>query len=347
MEFVALTARLQQRIDLTDTEIEAAADALASAEVGDEAKAEFLTVLARKGETPDEVAAFARAFRDRAIDPKVGEWAARGIDVVGTGGDRTGTFNISTATLFVLAAAGVPVLKHGNRSITSKCGSADFLEALGLRIEAPAEVQRRALAELGLCFFYAPAYHPAFKQIAGVRRTLAARGQRTIFNLLGPLINPARPAYQLVGVYDATWVQPLAAALDRIGLTSAAVVHGEIAPGRGVDELTSVTVNHVAGGGRLRDWGGTWRPGKFGLAAGSWDHLVGGDVQENLGIFRALLAGRGPSSLEDTIVLNAAVGLFVAQRVASVEAGVELARESLLGGLVAAKVAAMQEFYLS
>ncbi|QYM80181.1 anthranilate phosphoribosyltransferase [Horticoccus luteus] len=347
MELAALTARLHQRIDLEDQEIEAAANALASADVGDEPKAEFLTALAHKGETPGEVAAFARAFRDRAIDPQVSEWAVRGIDVVGTGGDRTGTFNISTATLFVVAAAGVPVLKHGNRSITSKCGSADFLEALGVKIDAPAAVQRRALAELGLCFFFAPAYHPAFKQVAGVRRTLATRGQRTIFNLLGPLINPARPAHQLLGVFAASWVQPLAGALERIGLAAAAVVHGEIEPGRGVDELTSVTVNHVAGSGRLRGWGGRWERGKFGLAAGTWDHLLGGDVQDNLAIFRALLAGRGPASLEDTIVLNAAVALFVAQRVSSVEAGVELARSLLLGGAVEAKLAATREFYLS
>ena len=164
-------------------------------------EADFLLALAEKGETPAEVAAFAAGISSLAVDPGVSDWADRAIDVCGTGGDGSGTFNISTAVSFIVAAAGVPVFKHGNRSITSKCGSADLLEALGIRLDATAEQVRASLEAVSFCFFFAPAYHPAFKEIMPVRKALATEGKRTIFNLLGPLINPGKPAHQLLGVF--------------------------------------------------------------------------------------------------------------------------------------------------
>ncbi|MEI6052440.1 MAG: anthranilate phosphoribosyltransferase, partial [Opitutaceae bacterium] len=187
-DLAALTLQLHARQDLLPSEIEGAAAALAASDLTDEIKAAFLTALSAKGESVAEVAGFAQAFRSRAVNPGVGEWSERAIDIVGTGGDHAGGFNISSLVVLVLASAGVPVMKHGNRGITSKCGSADLLAGLGVDLAAPPEKLRRALAELGFVFFFAPNYHPAFKNIAPVRKALAARGQRTVFNILGPLI---------------------------------------------------------------------------------------------------------------------------------------------------------------
>lgn len=340
-----LTAQLAVGRDLTPAEVECAAAALAATDETDEAKAALLTALAAKGETAAEVAAFATAFRARALNPGVEQWASRAIDIVGTGGDHAGGFNISSLVVLVLASAGVTVMKHGNRGITSKCGSADLLAALGVNLEAPPEKLRRALDELGYCFFYAPAYHPAFKHIAPVRKALAARGQRTVFNILGPLINPGRPAHLLLGVFAETWVEKLATALDSLGAQAGLAVHGVIAPGRGIDELTTATVNHVHGFGRLREVAGEWRPADFGLAAAPFDELVGGDLAANVAIVEALLAGRGPTGLVDTIALNAAVAMWIVGKTASVREGVPVARELLIGGAVKNKIAATREFY--
>src|SRR5687768_12007496 len=179
-QLTELTARLESRTDLSSADVELAAAALAGTGETDEVKGAFLSALGRKGETAEEVAAFAQAFRGRAVNPGVEAWSERAIDIVGTGGDHAGGFNISSAVVLLLAAAGVTVMKHGNRGITSKCGSADLLSALGVNLEAsPAQLQR-ALDQLGFVFFFAPAYHPAFKHIAPVRKALAARGERSV-----------------------------------------------------------------------------------------------------------------------------------------------------------------------
>jgi anthranilate phosphoribosyltransferase len=341
----ALTERLLARADLAPGEVESAAGELAAADLADDVKAAFLTALAAKGETADEVAAFARAFRARAVDPGVGAWSERAIDIVGTGGDHSGGFNVSSLVVLVLASAGMVVMKHGNRAVTSKSGSADLLGALGVRIDAPPEVARRALAELGFAYFFAPAYHPAFRHIGPVRRALAARGQRTVFNILGPLTNPGRPAQIILGVFAPGWVPRLAAALDSLGVAAGLVVHGEIGPGQGIDELTTATSNLVAGAGRLRAVQGTWRAADFGLTPAPFSDLLGGDLAANLALTEAILAGRGPAGLVDTIALNAAVGLWIGGRAATVREGLAPARELLLGGAVRRKLAAVREFY--
>ena len=341
----ALTTQLTAGQDLAPAEVETAAVALAAADSGDDTKAAFLTALATKGETTAEVAAFATAFRSRAVNPGVEAWAPRAIDIVGTGGDHAGGFNISSLVVLVLASAGVTVMKHGNRGITSKCGSADLLAALGVNLEAPPEKLRRALDELGFVFFFAPGYHPAFKHIVPVRKALAARGQRTIFNILGPLINPGRPAHVLLGVFAAAWVDKLAGALDTLGAQAGLAAHGVIAPGRGIDELTTATTNRVRGFGHRREVNGQWLAADFGLAPAKFDDLVGGDLPANLAIVEALLHGRGPAGLVDTIVLNAAVALWIVGKTASVREGLAPARELLLGGPVKKKIAATKEFY--
>ena len=342
-----LTSKLSARHDLSPGEVAAAVECLASPDVGDDDKAAFLTALATKGETPGEVAAFAVEFRGRAVDPGLGAWSERAIDIVGTGGDHAGAFNISSLVVLVLACAGVPVTKHGNRGYTSRCGSADLLSALGVDIEAPATRQRAAMEQLGFVFLFAPAYQPAFRHIGPVRKTLAARGQRTIFNILGPLINPARPAHILLGVYASPWVSRLAGALDTLGIGAGLAVHGVLGPHHGVDELTTAAVNQVRGAGRLRNVSGEWRAGDFGLPASPFAELLGGDLAANLALTESLLAGRGPAGLADTIALNAAVGLWICGRTPSVREGINPARDLLLGGQVRRKIEAAKEFFRS
>lgn len=343
----ALTVRLQSRQNLEPEEVRQAAAALASPEVADGPKGDFLLALADKGETPAEIAGLAAAFRGMAIDPGVQEFAPRAIDIVGTGGDHAGGFNVSSLVVLVLASAGVPVMKHGNRGITSLCGSADLLAGLGVEITAAPEKSRRALAELGFAFFFAPNYHPAFKHIGPVRKALAAQGRRTVFNILGPLINPGRPAHILLGTYAAPLVERLADTLEELGQPAGLVGHGLLGDGKGIDELTTATPNLVRGVGRLRAVRGTWETGSFGLQAAPFDELRGGDVTANLAAVEAILAGRGPAGLVDTIVLNAAVALHITGRTPDVAAGVPQARELLLGGAVRAKIAATREFYRS
>jgi len=342
-----LTSHLAAGRELSPVQVESAAAALAATTETDDTKAGFLTALATKGETPGEVAAFAAAFRARAINPGVEAWAPRAIDIVGTGGDHAGGFNISSLVVLTLASAGVTVMKHGNRGITSKCGSADLLGALGVNLEAPPEKLRLALDELGFVFFFAPAYHPAFKHIMPVRKALAARGQRTIFNILGPLINPGRPAHLLLGVFAEAWVEKLAGALETLGAQTGLAAHGVIAPDRGIDELTTATTNRVRGFGRMRDVRAEWTAPEFGFAPARFDDLVGGDLAANLAIVETLLAGRAPTGLVDTITLNAAVAMWIVGRTPSVRDGVPLARELLLGGAVKNKIAATREFYRS
>lgn len=344
---IELTAALAERRELRPEEIPAAAAALADVGVPEGEKADFLTELSAKGETVGEVAGLARAFRGWSVDPGVGKWAPDAIDIVGTGGDHAGGFNISSMVVFVLASAGAVVMKHGNRGITSKCGSADLMAALGVDVEAPPEKQRRALDELGFAYFFAPSYHPAFRHIMPVRKALAARGRRTVFNILGPLINPGRPAHVLLGVYAEAWVSRLAGALDELGVAAGIAVHGVLGPGRGIDELTTAGVNHVRGAGRLKGLGAEWRAGDFGMPTADFADLRGGDLEANKAIVQAVLAGRGPSGLVDTIVLNSATGLWILGRVASVAEGTAAARELLLGGAVARKIDAAREFFRS
>jgi anthranilate phosphoribosyltransferase len=342
-----LTPQLSAGQDLSADQVAAAVAALGSPQEPDEGKAAFLTALADKGESPGELAGFATAFRALALNPGVEAWAPQAIDIVGTGGDHAGGFNISSLVILVLAAAGVPVMKHGNRGITSKSGSADLLAALGVDLAAPPEKARAALAELGYVFFFAPKYHPAFKHIAPVRKALAAQGRRTIFNILGPLINPGRPAYILLGVYSLPLVTKMALALEELGQGAGLVGHGVISPVLGIDELTTATVNHVQGVGRLREVRAKWRAEDLGLRSAPFAELQGGEVAANLATVEAILAGRGPAGLVDTVVLNAAVGLQIVGRTATIQEGLEPARELLLGGAVARKIKATKEFYSS
>ena len=318
--------------DLELDQAAALAELLIDAEVSEESKRDCLLALSAKGETATEVAAFASTFRTHAVDPNVEEWASRAIDVCGTGGDGSGTFNISTAVSFIVAAAGVPVFKHGNRSVTSKCGSADLIEAIGIKIDATNKKIHDSLHELNFCFFYAPSYHPAFKEIMPVRRALAEAGQRTIFNLLGPLINPGRPAYQLLGVFSKKWVQPLANVLDKLGLSAGLVAHGQSRLGNALDELSCAGENHVAGVGSLTAVSKTLNVADVGLPNCAFSDLHGGDVTANLATMHALLSGDKnavPIGLRNSVLLNAGAALWISGAASDIIGGVALANETL------------------
>lgn len=342
-----LIPKLASRTDLTPDECRSAALALADPGITDAVKEAFLVALADKGETASELAAFAETYRSLAKDPDVGEYASDAIDMVGTGGDQSGGFNISSVVVLVVASAGARVMKHGNRGVTSKCGSADLLAALGVDLEAPPEKSRAALRELGYCFFFAPAYHSAFKHVGPVRRALANKGKRTLFNFLGPLINPGRPAHTLLGVSSLELVDKLAAALETIGSRGGIAAHGVIAPGRGIDEITTATENHVRGFGRFASASREWQPERFGMKRAPFQHLLGGDVDANRATVHALVAGKAPQGLSDTIILNSAIALWICGKVPDVESGIVAARDVLLGGAVERKIAATREFYRS
>jgi anthranilate phosphoribosyltransferase len=345
MDLLSLTSSLGSGRNLTLEEVRAAAAALASEHDSDDAKAGFLSALAAKGETADEVAAFARAIGALALDPGMAEWAPRAVDIVGTGGDHAGGFNVSTLATLVVASAGVPVMKHGNRGITSKCGSADLFAALGVDLEAAAEKQSRAMAALGYAFFFAPTWHPAFKRIGPARKLLAARGERTVFNILGPLLNPGRPAHILLGAATPALVEKLADALELLGTKAGLTVHGILSPGKGIDELTSATRNVVRGAGRLASTRAEWTPEALGLEAAPFSDILGGDVAANLALANALAGGGGPRGLSDTIALNAAAALWVAGARPDVRGAIPEARELLLGGAVKRKISQTRDFY--
>lgn len=327
---------------LNDGEIRLAVEQLADEKVPAAGKAAFLSALAQKGETPGEIAAFARALRDKSIQPPLdAETRAREIlDVVGTGGDRHGTFNISTTTAIVCAAAGVTVAKHGNRAVTSQAGSADVLEALGVRIDLTPAEAARSLREHHFAFFFAPNYHPAFKHIAPARKLCAERGQRTIFNFLGPLLNPARPSAMLVGVPRPELCEPLARVLQSLGVRRAMVVCGSVSATSYLDELSTLGPNTIAEFYQERGFAtSVLSPEQFPVQPAKLADLIGGDCKTNAEIVRRILRGeeRGPKL--DAVLLNAAAALFIAGKTESLVEGWDLAAEIIDDGRANAKLA--------
>jgi anthranilate phosphoribosyltransferase len=317
--------------------------------------AALLISLRMKGETVEEIVGFAEAIRAAAaplpIDRTAASIAVTGtgrealaedcendslVDTSGTGGDASGTFNISTATALVTAGAGVRVAKHGNRSISSKCGSADVVEALGINIQLTPERAAHCLREIGICFLYAPNLHPAMKQVQGVRRELR---MRTMFNLLGPLTNPARANGQVVGVYSLDLVEKLAEALSMLGLRRALVVHGL----DGLDEITITGVTRIAEAreGSVRSY--EVEPEEFGMKRASLQEIAGGDATENAAIIRTVLGGE-KSARRDVVLLNAAAALVAAGRADHIAAALSLAAKSIDSGLAAGKLEALVKF---
>ena len=352
-----LIQQLNAAQTLAEAQVWQAVERLASEKVATGLKADFLAALSNKGETPEEIAAFARALRDKSIPPPIERnWreSREILDIVGTGGDRLGTFNISTTAAILCAAVGVAVAKHGNRAVTSQAGSADVLEALGIQIDLTPEEAARSLRERHFAFFFAQKYHPAFKNISAARKLCAERGQRTVFNLLGPLLNPAQPSAILAGVPRPDLCEPLARVLQSLGVRRAMVVCGKIgnrqaAPKHGeggkseignyLDELSTLGENTIAEFFQERGFTvSTTAPELFPLQPAGLPDLLGGDKDQNAGIVRRILAGdeRGPK--RDAVLLNAGAALFVAGKTKSLLEGWALAAETIDGGRAKAKL---------
>ncbi len=302
----------------------AAFDAIMEGRVADAEIARFLVELAERGETVDEVVAAAGALRRRMLAVAAPPGA---IDVCGTGGDGSGSLNVSTAVAIVVAATGVPVAKHGNRAASSRAGAADTLEALGVRLDrTPAEAEAM-LDALGIAFLFAPAHHPAMARVGPVRRAL---GRRTIFNLLGPLANPAQVGRQLMGVFAARWVGPMAQALARLDGTGGMVVHGT----DGLDELSVSAPSLVVRAGDPATAPAEVTPEAAGLARWPAEALKGGDAAHNAEALRRLLAG-APGAYRDIVLLNASGALIVAGRAADWADGARLAAGAIDSGAAA------------
>ncbi|MBV9999885.1 MAG: anthranilate phosphoribosyltransferase [Verrucomicrobia bacterium] len=340
-----LTERLIADLDLTREEIRVAARELADETVSEEDKAVFLVALKTKGETGEELGYFAEAFTSLAIRPRFPLGDQPTMDLCGTGGDRLEMINVSTIASFIVAAAGVVVLKHGNRAITSKSGGTDLLEQLGIPANCPIHVVERCVQEAGLGFLFAPLYHPAFRIVAPIRRKLAEQGHATIFNLLGPLLNPARPQYQLVGVFAPTVLEKYAVALSRLGRRRAWVVHGHVPAGSGMDEISTLgeTLVYEVKGEAATPF--SLFPDQFGLSPVSLHELrAGGPVASAQAALQILgRQDRGPR--RDLVLLNAGAALTVAGLTPRVEDGLRRAAELVDSGAALERLHTVQRFY--
>jgi anthranilate phosphoribosyltransferase len=341
MTLQSLTRRAQEGNPLTLSEIRYACGLLLDESQTIESRADFLESLHKRCETAGEIAHFVEVLLERAV--KLPFSGAGCIDVCGTGGDRAGFFNISTASMFVAAGAGAKVVKHGNRGITSKSGGADVLEALGIRIDLPPEATARALEKAGCCFLFAPACHPAFRAVVPVRKLLAERGSASIFNIIGPLLNPARPEFQLAGVFNPDLVKTYAGVFKNLGRARAWAVHGTGPNDLRIDEVSPLgeTLVTAMEHSSLREF--RIQPQDVGIAPFESNSLIGGDASENAKILLAILnsSDRGPK--RQAVQLNAAAALVVAGVASDLPTAWNLAEVSLNEGCALASLQALQK----
>jgi anthranilate phosphoribosyltransferase len=333
-----ITDLIQKMIDRVDLSEQEARDAMQEIMTGQSTDAQisgFLTALRMKGETAQELIGFARVMRERAEPLWNGE-VLQVLDTAGTGGDRLGTFNISTAAAFVAAGAGVRVAKHGNRSATSRCGSADVMEALGLDIQMPMERLRRAIKDVGIGFLFAQRFHTSMKHVMPARTQLKIR---TVFNILGPLASPAAACFQIVGVSSPEIMELMANALHGLGLEHAFVVHGA----NGMDEVSISSRSYVVEirGDEIRQF--VMTPEDFGISSASTETIVGGDAAENAKIIEAILRGeRGPR--RDVVLLNAAPAIVAGGAAKTWKEGIKLAADSIDSGTALKKLEELRAF---
>lgn len=322
----ALTDIVTAGTDLTEEQMAEAMTTMMSGTCDHDSMATFLGALADKGESVSEITGAARVMREKASGVKA---PAGAVDCCGTGGDASGTYNISTTVALVAAACGVPMAKHGNRSASSKSGAADVLEALGVNLDAPTDTLEEALNTLGFAFLMAPNHHSAMKHVGPVRK---AMGRRTIFNLLGPLANPAGTKTQLIGVFDPKWCKPMAETLRNLGSTQAMIVHGEFAhqsKSGGVDEISvcgTTTYAKLHADGSTSE--GTLTPDNFGLPTHDPADLIGGEAQENADALRAVLNGE-KNAYRDMVLANTAAVLLISGKAETLKSGVNLAAEAI------------------
>ena len=330
-----LIQKLVDRQTLTAEEARAAMEEILAGRTSEAQIAGFLTALRMKGETPDELIAFARVMREKA-EPFWDGDAVAVLDTCGTGGDRSGTFNISTAAAFVVAGAGIRVAKHGNRSASSRCGSADVMEALGVDIHLPVARLRGAVTDVGIGFLFAQRFHLSMKYVASVRSQLKVR---TVFNILGPLANPANAQFQVVGVFSGAIQELMANALAGLGVQHSFVVHGS----DGVDEISVTAPTHVveARNGDLKAY--TITPEDFGIAAAHARDLQGGDAPENAIIIESVLKGeRGPR--RDVVLLNAAAAIVAGGAAEDLKHALRVAANSIDSGAALKRLNALREW---
>ena len=339
-----LIDQLNEGTALNPAQIADVAMHLVDAAISSESKAAFLKALHSKGETPDEIAGFVNEFLKLAVDPGLVPATIPGpmLDVVGTGGDKLHLFNVSTTAMFIMAAGGVCIVKHGNRGITSKAGGADVLEALGVKIDLPVPRLAECVRQHGAGFLFAPLYHPAFAAVKEARALLAAEGGRSIFNILGPLLNPARPDYQLVGVFDEALTPTFGVILQKLGRKAAWVVHGCTNDGRGMDELSILGPNSVTElrDGVLKHHTVRWTP----ASGATVEDLAGGDAKENAGILEGILSGSIQGPKREMAMLNATAGFVITGKANDLAEGAAQAGEILDRGAAHAKLRALQEF---
>ncbi len=341
----ALIKSVQSREELELEQIAAAAEFLLDESASVEQKVSFLKGLAAKGETASEIAGFVECFLKRAVDPGTDGLTFDGptIDVCGTGGDKLNLFNVSTTSMFVVAAGGATVVKHGNRGITSKSGGADVLEALGIRLDISPETFRKCLDEAGVGFLFAQMYHPAFEAVVPARAELAKEGIRTIFNLVGPLLNPVRPQYQLIGVCDEKLGPVFSEILQKLGRESAWIVNGRTADGRPVDEMSLMGETQVfKSGSQLELTKESMKPSDFGLTVCEESELAGGEADENAKILVDILSGEERGPKREMVLLNAGAGLVCAGLVSDIVEGVSKAAELIDSGAALERLCKLQ-----
>ncbi len=327
-------AKLHNKENLTQAEIEDVMHLIMSGEAIKEDIAQFLLTLRAKGPTVEEITGAARIMRKFVVPIKSKH--ANILDTCGTGGDKKDTFNISTTVALVLAGAGVIVAKHGNRSVSSKCGSACVLEALGVNLDVEEAHLKECLGQTGIAFLFAQKLHPAMKNVAPVRKEL---GVETIFNILGPLTNPASATHQVVGVYNRDLVEPICEVLKNLGLKKALVVHGA----DGLDEITTTDKTFIAEikDGEILVY--DTDPEELGFERATHDQLIGGDLEQNVKIVEGILDGaKGPK--RDIVVLNAAYAFYAAEKVDNIEDGIKLAEDSIDSGKAKKKLDELKEF---
>jgi anthranilate phosphoribosyltransferase len=342
----SLIQKLQAGRDLDSGDVTYAVPLLLSDQVDDSLKADFLNALHRKGETADELVSLVRNLMERAIDPMIDPADLSGplLDVCGTGGDGFDFFNVSTTIMFILAAGGVVVVKHGSRSVTGTCGSADVLEKLGVEIHLTPEELRECVKQVGLGFIFAQQFHPAFRTIAEMRKRLAREKTRTTFSLLGPLLNPARPSRQVVGVFAPRLTDVMAEALRQLGRERAWVVHGTTDDGKGMDDISTSGVTIVADLAHGRITSAVMDTRWLGIRQSSPADLLGGDGEKCAAIVEGILSGDLQDAKRDFAIVNAAAGFVVADRCQDMNEGIALAAEQLDSGRALEKLRALQNY---
>jgi anthranilate phosphoribosyltransferase len=342
----ALIDRVEAGVDLNKGDIAIAVTLLLSDQVADETKAQFLSALHRKGESAEEIAVFVELLMERAVNPMLrpNEFDGPMIDVCGTGGDGLDFFNVSTTIMFILAAGGATVVKHGNRSVTSRAGSADVVEELGIPLEMSSESLQECLKRHRVAFLFARQYHPAFRALANMRERLARQKSRTIFNLLGPLLNPARPPRQLIGVYAPHLTATFAEVLRRLGRERAWVVHGTADETNGMDDISICGPTALAELNEGKVTSALLDTQWLGLNRCPLEELHGGTAKENAVILEGILSGEIKGAKRDLTIANAAGGFVVAGLAPELNAGMSLAREQLDSGRALEKLRALQSY---